>query len=181
MPASRVHSNLAYTPAKHRSLESHLLIKRKFVAILSFVTLLGFTTLAGASDGPGRQEKDRWEAHAEKKYTMTFETTKGTNYCESKTSIDYYQDDIIAKVNGEISVQDCSDASGEYTISVRFRDEYGETHNIDFDETWELNSSAPLKFAKEYLLAENVDLIRVRARRTRCICNDEKIKPEATE
>lgn len=157
------------------------MINRKFVATLFFVTLLGFTTLANSSDGPGRQEKDRWEAYAEKKYTMTFETTKGTNYCEAKTSFDYYQVDTIAKVNGEISVQDCNDASGEYTISVRFRDENGATHDIDFDETWELNSSAPLKIAKEYLMAENVDLIRVKARRTRCICNDKIIKPETTE
>ena len=146
---------------------------------LSFVALIlviacSLSSNSAASDAAGQEQETRWQASSEKKFKMKFETTPATNYCSAQTSIEYYQSDKIANVQGEINVDGCTNASGQYTISVRFRDEEGETHNLEFDETWNSDSAAPAKFSHEYAMAENVDLIRARARRTRCVCNDDE-------
>jgi len=141
-------------------------------AVLIFVAACSVGPTLAAADETDQGQQSRWEASSEKKYTVKLEATPPVLYCESRTSIEYYQDDQNVQVDGEIKVDGCTDASGTYTISVRFRDETGATHNLDFDESWQRISAAPIVISNAYPMAENVDLIRVRARRSRCVCND---------
>ena len=78
----------------------------------------------------------------------------------------------MAHITGEINVDGCTIAAGEYTVSVRTRDDSGEILNTDFQETWERSDDQPIEFAKDYRIGDNVDLIRARVRRSSCICND---------
>jgi len=127
----------------------------------------------GAAAGKSEQNQaDQREASSEKTFTIKLDAAPPTKYCKSNTSIEYFQNDTTAIVNGEIKIDGCTEASGQYTISLRYRDDAGDMHNIDFDETWQRNSIAPVIISHIYPMAENVDLIRVRARRARCVCND---------
>ena len=103
---------------------------------------------------------------------MTFETKQPNNYCKSSTSIEYQQRNDVAHITGEIRVDGCTMAAGEYTIIIRTRDENGETHNTEFGETWIRSDDQPIMFAKDYPIGDNVDLVRARVRRSSCICND---------
>lgn len=117
-------------------------------------------------------EKRQEGQSADKKFTMTFETTKPRDYCQSSTSIEYQQRNNVAHVTGEITVEGCTHAAGEYTVSIRTRDDNGETRNTDFEETWERSDNQPIAFAKDHDIGDNVDLIRARVRRSSCICSD---------
>ena len=144
---------------------------KTLISTLAATAFIG--QVATASDMSAQvQEESIGSRQADKKYTMTFETTKGTKFCKSNTAIEFLQMNTFVSVEGEINVDDCVAASGEYTISIRIRDENGETQNLDFEETWQRTEDVPVIFAADYQIGDNVDLIRVRARRTKCICND---------
>ena len=129
--------------------------------------------LVAADQIAGQETEKRQEGQsAEKKFTMTFETTKPRDYCKSSTSIEYQQRNNVAHVTGEISVDGCTIATGEYTVSIRIRNDSGETQNTEFQETWTRNDDQPIMFAKDYPIGDNVDLIRARVRHSSCICND---------
>ncbi len=134
------------------------------------VLLLAACQLAIA-DGQETEKRQEGQS-AEKKFTMTFETTKPRDYCKSSTSIEYQQRNDVAHVTGEINVEGCTKASGGYTISIRVRDDNGETLNTDFEETWDRSDDQPIVFAKDYDIGNNVGLIRARVRRSSCICSD---------
>jgi hypothetical protein len=124
-------------------------------------------TVAGA--GP-QQERTQFEAHSEKTFTIKLEVKPHTLYCKATTSIEYYQSDDVAKVSGEIANDDCAASSGEYTISIRIQNEEGERVDLDFEETWQREDNQTISFMREYAIGKNVDLKRVRARKTRCVC-----------
>ena len=149
--------------------------------LLILIAAASLSSTTATADGAGHGQEKRWEASSEKKYTIKLDATPPVQYCKSATSIEYYQDDKTAKIDGEIKIDGCTDANGEYTISVRFRDEDGETHNLDFEETWQRNSAAPVLISHVYPMAENVDLIRVRARRSRCVCKKTETPNEKQE
>lgn len=140
--------------------------------VTGLVSIDSQTTAADAQSVAQETKVNRWEASAEKKYKMTIEATQGAKRCHSRTSIEYQQRGDIALVNGEVTVESCTVATGEYTISLRLKDDSGEIRNLEFVNTWRKNDAAPVEFANEYSIGDNVDLIRVRARRTQCICED---------
>lgn len=146
----------------------------------TFVTS-GGAVIAEAQTGIQETKTNRWEASAERRIKMTIEATQGTKYCHSTTSIEYQQRGNLALVNGEITVEDCTVARGKYTLSLRLKDDSGEIQNLNFEDTWQRSDDAPVSFAREYSIGDNVDLIRVRARRTQCICEDADAKPEHAE
>ncbi len=165
---------LAYTVTLPVIVSLNELMSRTLSLTVLFLSFVCDSSLAG--DGSPRNQADRWEASSEKKYTIKLEASPPAHYCKSNTAIEYYQDDTVAKVNGEIKIDGCIKASGKYTISVRYRDDAGDTHNIDFDETWQRSSADPITISHAYPMADNVDLVRVRARRSRCVCNDAAAK-----
>lgn len=109
---------------------------------------------------------------AEKKYTIRFETTEHKRYCKASLLIRYNQYDTIAAYDGEIVNEDCGPSSGTYTISVRYRDESGEVHNMESEFEWQRADDQKVVFSGEQHIGANVDLVRVRASKVQCVCDD---------
>ena len=107
---------------------------------------------------------------AEKTYSIRFEATQQKQYCKARLSIEYTQRNTLADYNGSIINKDCDASSGTYTISVRYRDEAGETHSIETNHVWDRNNNQDIEFAGQTMIGENVDLIRVRGRKIKCVC-----------
>ena len=109
---------------------------------------------------------------AEKKYTIRFETTEHQQYCKAQLWVEYSQRNTLADYNGEITNEDCGASGGSYTISVRYRDEAGEIHTIESEHAWQRDDDQTVEFAGQAVIGENVDLIRVRGRKVRCVCTE---------
>jgi hypothetical protein len=109
---------------------------------------------------------------AEKKYTIRFETTEHKRYCKASVWVEYNQYDTVASYDGEIKNEDCGASGGSYTITVRYQDESGEVHSVDSEHTWHRDDDQTVIFRGEQSIGENVDLIRVRARKIQCVCDD---------
>jgi len=118
------------------------------------------------------QEQMKVEGQAEKRYTVKFETTQHKLYCQAGISIEYTQRNTMANVAGTIENEDCGASSGGYTVAVRYRDENGEIHDDEHPETWQRDDDQPFSLNHEYLIGDNMDLIRVRARKIQCVCAD---------
>ena len=116
------------------------------------------------------QESDVRIPEMEIRHTMQLEAKAPKKYCKARLSIEYLQKNTIAAVDGVIENPDCGASSGSYGISVRYRDEAGETHSISSDHTWARDDDQPVTFSSEHVIGENVDLIRVSARRVQCVC-----------
>ena len=113
-----------------------------------------------------------------RKYQIPFETTEHKQYCKARVSIEYGQYDTEARYNGEITNEDCGASGGTYVISVRYRDESGEVHSVEAEHTWHRDDDQKVLIDGAQAIGENVDLIRVRARKIRCVC-DEPESPAA--
>jgi len=123
--------------------------------------------------GAGPAALDQQEEHtrsADKKFTVKLEAPHHKQYCKAGASIEYSQRDVIARVNMEINNDDCAASSGSYTMSVRLRNDEGEVINLDFDESWQRADDQPILLKREYPIGKDVDLIRVRARKMKCVC-----------
>lgn len=141
-------------------------VQSRIVLAALVVALPGFATAQEAME-------------AEKKYSIRFETTEHRDYCKASIWVEFNQYDTIAAYNGEISNEDCGASGGSYTISVRYRDESGEVHNIDSEHTWHRDNEQKVVIEGEQSIGENVDLIRVRARKIQCVCDE--VESQATE
>lgn len=116
---------------------------------------------------------------AEKKFSITFETTQHKQYCKARLLVEYTQRNTMADYNGEITNEDCGASSGTYIIAVRYRDEAGEVHSVETEHEWERDDHQTVVFAGQYEIGENVDLVRVRGRKIQCVCAE--ISPPAEE
>ena len=94
-----------------------------------------------------------------------------TRSCQATISIEYIQRNTIASVTGEIEHPECAASSGDYVIAVSTRDESGELKTTEYTQSWQRNDDQTVQLAADYLIGENVDLVRVRASRLRCSCN----------
>lgn len=110
------------------------------------------------------------ERHMEFRHKVKLEAAKRTSVCSARVEIEYRQKNTIAETEGTIHTEDCEAASGVYTVAARYRDEGGEIHNIESENTWSRTDDQPVHFSEELIIGENVDLIRVRARKIRCEC-----------
>lgn len=147
-------------------------------AVLTLL-LLAAVPAAAQLDPSGQQERMRVEGQVEKKYTIRLDAPQGTAYCHAQIRTEYIQKNTIAAVKGEIENGDCGPSGGEYTISIRYRDEAGEIHNTEHLESWRREDDQNVRFEEEYLIGENVDLMRVRARKIVCICAEPDDSGEA--
>lgn len=127
------------------------------------------------------QEQMKVEGQVEKKYTLKLETTQHKLYCKAGISIEYTQRNTMARVSGTIENEDCAASSGGYIVAVRYRDEDGEIHNAEHPETWRRDDAEPFTLNHEYLIGDNMDLIRVRARKIQCVCAEMPADLKETE
>ena len=121
-------------------------------------------------DPSGQQERLQVEGRVEKKYTIQLEAPQGKSYCQAQIWTEYLQKNTVAAVEGEIENADCGASGGEYTVAIRYRDANGEVHDDEHVESWRREDDQNVKFESEYLIGENADLMRVRARKIVCIC-----------
>jgi hypothetical protein len=111
---------------------------------------------------------------AEKEVPITIVVpTLSSRECSAATTTEYLQLDTVARVNGTLKIADCTVASGRFSIALRIRDESGEDKPVEFDETWQRTDDQDVKFAADYPIGENVELLSVRVRRLSCTCADD--------
>ena len=141
----------AYNGARqyHSLMQEHMSSSLFFVTACLLVAFGGPTLAVDQVTSQEPQKKLPGQS-ADKTFTMTLEATKPKDYCRSSTSIEYQQRDDVAHLTGEINVDGCTNAAGEYTVSIRTRDDNGDTLNTDFEETWERSDDQPIAFAKDY-------------------------------
>jgi hypothetical protein len=93
--------------------------------------------------------------------------------CEASTTTNYAQSNTVARVDGTINVRNCSTGStGTYNIVLRDRDENGEINSLEFSDKWQRSDGEDVKFAADYPIGQNVDLVNVRVHDLRCTCTD---------
>ena len=119
------------------------------------------------------QEQQESRQRAEIRYEMTLEATPpAERSCEATIYFTYLQRDTVAVVDSTIENFDCAASGGSYTIIVRFRDDSGQMHSLEFPETWRRGDDRALDARKEYHIGSDVDLVSVRSRRMRCVCEN---------
>ena len=117
-----------------------------------------------------QQERMTLETDMEFRHKVTLEAPKKTSVCSARVEIEYSQRNTVAEAEGTIHTEDCEAASGVYTIAARYKDENGEIRNIESEKTWSRTDDRPVHFSDQLTIGENVDLIRVRARKIKCEC-----------
>jgi hypothetical protein len=121
------------------------------------------------------------ETNMEFRTKMTLTAPEKTRICSARVEIEYSQRNTIAEAEGTIHTEDCAAAGGLYTIAARYRDENGEIRNVEREESWARKDDQPVHFAGKLTIGENVDLIRVRARKIKCECAATDADVEQTE
>lgn len=92
--------------------------------------------------------------------------------CEAMGETVYEQRNSVARIESTLEIDDCTAASGEFTISLRVRDESGEIKTVEFNETWQRADGQNVIFTADYPIGENVQLLRARMRDLSCTCAD---------
>ena len=109
--------------------------------------------------------------HAEIEYKITFcQTPPARQRCSASLEFEYLQSNTVAVVHSILNVPDCGAASGEYTVLVRFRDDNNDLHSLEYPETWQRDDNQAITASAEYVIGEDVDLVTVRSRKLRCLC-----------
>jgi hypothetical protein len=95
--------------------------------------------------------------------------------CEAIATTDYFQKNTVARVDGTIAIRNCSKGSnGTYNVVVRVRDDKGEINSLEFGDKWvQHGDGQDVKFAADYPIGKDVDLLNVRVRDMRCSCGDQ--------
>ena len=136
----------------------------------------------GSTHAVSAQEEKESKKHHEIRYKMTISTTPPAEQpCEASIYFTYIQKNTVAVVDSTLSNADCAASSGEYTLLVRFRDENNEMQTLEYPETWHRDDDQEIELRKEYFIGENVDLVTVRSRKLRCICDDSGEHATTTE
>jgi hypothetical protein len=135
-------------------------------------TIVGTTVclMAGSAPAFAQDEPDTEADEASKDIVLKLDYA--SKACAANLSLWYYQRDENAHVKSVLTNEDCAASSGEYTLQVRFRDSRNEVLNIDYTETWERADASPVVNATDYYMGEDVDLIRVRSRKLKCVCSE---------
>ena len=98
--------------------------------------------------------------------------------CEATATTNYFQSNTVARTDGAINIKNCSTgSSGTYNIVVRIRDEKGEVNSLEFSDKWQRSDGPDVKFAADYPIGQNVDLVTVRVRDLHCTCADPPTDP----
>ena len=106
----------------------------------------------------------------ELKHEIELKHTETVHACEARLELEYYQKGTEVHVESTLTNEICAASSGSYVIQVRYRDENGNDLSKEFDENWQRDDDQPIVVAKDYFVADNVDVLRVRSRKLRCKC-----------
>jgi hypothetical protein len=91
--------------------------------------------------------------------------------CEATALTEYSQRGPTARVTGTVSIDVCpAGTTGTFTLVARVRDATGEITSIEFDETWQRDDAEDVKFAGDYPIGANVELVSARVRGLTCTC-----------
>jgi len=144
-----------------------------------------FVPLAALADGPAASPADQSSKLTVSKDRRSHITTisaakdvpieiqatvKGGPSCEPAMAIEYEQRNTVERVEGTIENPSCAACIGEYTIAVRIRDESGEFKMLEFPGKWQRADDKPVKFAADYPVGANVDVVSVRTKGVHCVC-----------
>jgi len=102
-------------------------------------------------------------------------TEFASDTCMANLEVEYYQKDSIAHVETELNNDNCAASSGSYVIQIRYKDAAGEHQTKDFEESWERSDAEPVVLAKDYFVADNIDILRVRSRKLNCTCASDEM------
>lgn len=131
---------------------------------------------AVASFAVADEDESNINNEAQIRTTIVVEQTFATNACKAELEIEYYQKGSSVNVESTLTNADCGASSGSYVIQVRYRGADRQTRSKDFAESWTRTDAAPVLDVKDYYIADDVDIIRVRSRKLDCSC-----APEATK
>ena len=132
---------------------------------IPWLLVLAGATLAVADDAE-RQIKNETEIST----TIEVEYAFPTNACKAAIEIEYYQKGSSAHVESSLTNDECDASSGTYVIQIRYRGADGQSQSKEFPETWERLDSSPVVVEKDYFVADDVDILRVRSRKLNCTC-----------
>jgi hypothetical protein len=96
-----------------------------------------------------------------------------TRECSATTTTESRQLNTVARVNTTLKIEECTAASGAFTIALVIRDESGADKPLEFEETWQRSDVLDVEFTADYPIGENVDLLDVRMRALSCTCADD--------
>ncbi len=140
------------------------------LVVLASILVIGRASLA--QDAVEAKEDDAGSDTMTIEFSKTIKLDMHMGGCQANLQIEYWQKGDIAEVNSTLTNPDCGASSGDYTISVRYRDDDGEMTTDEYQETWEREDPEPIATTKQYEIGDNVDLIRVRSRKLSCACTD---------
>jgi hypothetical protein len=98
--------------------------------------------------------------------------------CGATTTTESLQLDTVARINTTLRIEDCTVASGAFTIAITIKDESGADKPLEFEETWQRGDAQDVEFTADYPIGENVDLLDVRMRALSCTCADDPAPAE---
>lgn len=151
------------------------------IAILASIAVVACLPITAQGQQSSISETSEYSNSSEKTFTVKLKPPERKHYCKATTAIEYYQSDDVADVNVEIKNDDCVTSSGSYTMKVRYRTEGSEVVNLEFDETWQREDDQNILISRQYPIGKNVDLVRVRAGKMRCVCAESKDENENLE
>ena len=129
-----------------------------------------FIATAAFADGHNGDDRVMDGQAAEIRIQIEAEHEYSTNACEARLEVEYYQKGDSVPVETVLDNDRCAASGGSYTLQVRCRGGDGEVRTAEFEERWERSDAEPITLGKDYYVAENIDVMRVRSRRLRCEC-----------
>lgn len=153
----------------------------RVIAVLATIALVVGLPVSALGQQTSTSETSEYSNSSEKTFTVKLKPPKQKQYCKASTTTEYYQSDDVAEVNVEIKNEDCVASSGSFSMRVRYRTEEDEVVNLEFDETWQREDNQDILFSRQYPIGKNVDLIRVRPARMKCVCAESEDEDENQE
>ena len=128
--------------------------------------------LASLAFSVDAQRSEQTVLRTEQEIKISIETPAvASNDCEATSAARYEQRNTMARVEGTITVGSCAaPASGEFTLTIRVRDDAGEVKVLEIPETWQRSDDKDVSFSKDYPIGENVELLSARLRGLTCTC-----------
>ena len=142
-------------------------------AIVIMATLALTSTAAAQQSQPVAAEEEASATADQAPITITTTLTPPPQLaCQAQFELSWYQMGANVKVEAELNNADCAASSGTYIIQVRYRGDAPEIFSKEFPETWERADDQAVLIEKEYEIADDVDVLRVRPRKLRCECRE---------
>jgi len=152
--------------------------KSSVTFVCAFVYLYCLSMVLAQDQADQGEKNEPAPEQKKEKILFTTEAPQRKQSCRSGLSFEYFQIGDDVNVAGQLTNDGCAAASGEYTVSVRYRTEDGEIENKDFVELWTREDNTPIEFDKNYPMGPDTYLIRVRTKRSKCVCTAPEAQTE---